>query len=131
MAKARGEFKVTGWNEDTYEELDGGAKLTRAEVTQDFTGDIAGDGAVQWLMSYRNDGTARFVGLQRVTGAIGGRSGRFVLETIGEFDGKEASGTWTVVPGSAAGDLGGITGKGSFRAPMGPSAEFELEYELG
>jgi hypothetical protein len=29
-------------------------------VTQDFTGDIEGDGAVQLLMAYRADGTAEF-----------------------------------------------------------------------
>ena len=70
----------------------GGGKLTAPSVTQTFTGDVEGDGAVQWLMSYRKDGTADFVGLQRVRGSIGGRTGTFVMETIGEFDGKVAAG---------------------------------------
>src|SRR5688500_11865439 len=95
-----GSFENTSWDEDTVEELTDGAKLTRASVTQDFSGDVRGEGAAQWLMAYRRDGTAHFVGLQRVRGALGDRDGTFVLETIGEFDGAVASWTATVVPGS-------------------------------
>ena len=131
MTKAQGSFDVTAWNEETYEELDGGGKLTRAVVEQTFTGDILGEGAVQWLMSYRSDGTAHFVGLQRVRGILDGRSGAFLVETSGEFDGTEASGSWTVIAGSGTGDLQGLRGTGSFRAPHGSHATFELDLELG
>jgi Protein of unknown function (DUF3224) len=128
MVKATGSFELASWDEETYEDLEDGGKLTRASVTQSFTGDIEGDGAVQWLMAYRPDGTAHFVGLQRVRGAIGDRKGAFVLETIGDFDGKLATWRATVVPGSASGDLQGLTGSGDFGAPHGPKATFELEY---
>jgi hypothetical protein len=131
MPTATGSFEVKHWNEAPYEEFDDGAKLARAEVEQSFTGDIAGEGAAQWLMSYRKDGTAHFVGLQRVTGVIGDRKGSFVLETIGEFDGAEARWTATVIGGSGTGDLEHLSGSGGFRAPHGSTAEFELEYELG
>ena len=122
MPKATGSFEVASWDEETYEEV-GDGKLTRASVTQTFTGDVDGEGAVQWLMSYREDGTAHFVGLQRIRGTIGGR-------TIGDFDGKVASGTWSVVPGGGSADLQQLRGTGSFEAPMGPKASFELDYEL-
>jgi len=75
MTKTRGRFQVTSMHEDTYEELAAGAKLTRAWGEQAFDGDLEGDGTVQWLMSYRRDGTARFVGLWHVTGVVGGRKG--------------------------------------------------------
>jgi Protein of unknown function (DUF3224) len=130
MTQARGSFEITSWNEDAYEEPEGGGKLTRASVEQAFSGDIVGDGAVQWLMFYRIDSTAHFVGLQRVTGSIGGRNGTFVLETSGEFDGTEAEGEWTVVEGSGIGGLSGLRGTGGFRAPHGSTATFELGYEL-
>ena len=130
MPVAEGSFTVTSWDEDAYEQLDGGGKLTRASVRQTFAGGIDGDGAVQWLMAYRPDGTAHFVGLQRVTGSIGGRSGSFVLETAGEFDGEAASGPWSIVAGSGSGDLHGIRGTGRFHAPRGPEATFELDYDL-
>jgi hypothetical protein len=129
MTKAKGSFEVASWDEETYEELDGG-KLTRASVTQTFTGDLDGEGAVQWLMSYRRDGTAHFVGLQRIRGSIGERTGSFVMETIGEFDGKVAAGTWAVVAGSGSADLERLRGTGSFEAPLGPKASFELDYDL-
>ena len=116
--KVKGSFQNTSWNEETVEELEDGAKLTRASVTQDFTGDIEGDGAVQWLMAYRADGTAHFVGLQRVRATIAARTGTFVLETIGEFDGKTASWTATVVPDSGTRELGELSGAGRFEAPM-------------
>jgi hypothetical protein len=131
MPTGTGSFEVRHWNEAPYEEFDEGAKLTRAEVEQSFSGDIAGDGRAEWLMSYRRDGTAHFVGLQRVTGAIGDRKGSFVLETVGEFDGAEARWAATVIGGSGTGDLADLSGSGSFRAPHGSTAEFELEYDLG
>src|ERR1700688_4459641 len=130
MAEARGTFELASWKEETYEELDDGAKLTRASVTQKFEGDIEGDGAVEWLMAYRSDGTAHFVGLQRVRGTVAGRAGVFVLETSGDFDGQTATWTASVVAGSATGELVGLVGEGTFGAPHGPNASYELRYTL-
>ena len=131
MTTAKGQFELGSWNEDTYQELGNGGKLTRASVTQQFSGDVTGTGAVEWLMCYQPDGTARFVGWQHVDGAVGGAAGSFVLETAGDFDGGKAVGQWTVVPGSGTGGLHGLTGSGRFEAPHGPSAEFRLDYDLG
>jgi hypothetical protein len=130
MSMAKGEFELTGWDENPYLEMDEGRKLTRASVTQDFRGDVAGKGAVEWLMAYQPDGTARFVGLQRVEGTVGGKEGTFVLETVGDFDGKEAKGTWTVIAGSGTGELARLTGSGNFTAPHGPKATYEFDYKL-
>jgi hypothetical protein len=130
VTKAKGSFELASWQEDTYEDLGDGAKLTRASVTQTFGGDIDGEGAVEWLMAYRPDGTAHFVGLHRIRGAIGGHKGMCVLETTGEFDGQMASWTATVVSGSGTAELVGLTGKGKFAAPRGPKATFDLDYKL-
>ncbi|MCU1428531.1 MAG: hypothetical protein JWL83_2531 [Actinomycetia bacterium] len=127
---ATGTFQLTGWDEKPYVEGDGVAKLTQAHVTQTFTGDIRGDGAVEWLMAYRSDGTANFVGMQRVDGQIGDREGTFVLQIAGTFDGKEAKGSWFVVPGSGSGHLQGLEGEGGMSAPMGPEATYTLDYSL-
>jgi Protein of unknown function (DUF3224) len=128
--KATGKFKLESWDEDTYAEIDGGGKLTRASVKQAFSGAIDGDGSVEWLMCYRPDETAVFVGLQLVSGRLGERSGDFVLQTIGTFDGGVAKGDWSVVPGSGTGDLQGLRGSGGFSAPHGPEAEVTLEYDF-
>src|ERR1700687_2076829 len=70
-AKAAGTFEVTAWDERPYLELADGRKLTRARVTQRFSGDIQGEGSVEWLMFYRQDGAATFVGMQHVVGKSG------------------------------------------------------------
>jgi hypothetical protein len=129
MATATGTFSITSWDEQPYQEREGGAKLTRASVTQAFSGDLAGEGSVQWLMSYAPDGTAAFVGMQLVSGTLGGRTGSFVIQDTGAFEGGVARGQWTVVGGSGAGDLAGITGRGGFEA--GQDATYSLDYELG
>src|SRR4051794_22501289 len=127
MTKATGSFAVQGWDESTYDKHEGG-KLTRASVTQTFAGDIEGEGNVEWLMSYRDDETAHFVGLQVLRGVFGQRTGSVVLSTVGEFDGNKAKGRWTVVKGSGTDELVGITGKGSFDAPMGGEPSWKLDY---
>jgi hypothetical protein len=130
VTKAQGSFELASWNEDAYEDLGGGAKLTRAAVTQTFEGDVEGDGAVQWLMAYRSDGTAHFVGLQRVRGRIGNRRGSFVLETIGEFDGQMATWEGSVVRGTSTDELAGLSGRATFGAPHGSKASFDLDYSF-
>jgi hypothetical protein len=127
---ARGRFKLESWEEDRYAESGDGGKLTRASVKQTFLGDIEGQGTVEWLMAYRADETARFIGLQHVSGRLGGRSGDFVLETSGSFDGSTAEGEWSVVPGSGTGELRGLRGTGGFSAPHGPEASVSLDYDF-
>jgi hypothetical protein len=129
--RANGTFKIEGWDEKPYTEIESGGKLTRASVKQAFSGDVEGQGAVEWLMCYRPDQTADFVGLQRIVGRIGGRSGSVVLlQTDGSFDGKEAKGKLSVVPGSGTEELSGLRGDGEFRAPVGGQPSITLDYEL-
>jgi hypothetical protein len=131
MAQAKGIFEISGWDEKTYEELPNGGKLSEAKVTQRFSGDITGDGSVIWLMGYPSPKTARFVGMQRIVGAIGGRKGSFLAQTIGEFDGTVAKARWSIIQGSGTDALAGISGEGVFEAPHGSKAEYRVDYELG
>jgi Protein of unknown function (DUF3224) len=130
MTKLNGEFTLSSWKEETYAEREGERKLTRATVTQDLAGDVTGKGQVEWLMSYGDDGTAHFVGLQQFEGVIDGREGSVVLETIGDFDGTEATWTGTVLEGSGTGDWTRMRGEARFRAPHGPKASFILDYSF-
>jgi len=129
MNKATGSFQLSSWSEEPYDEGQA-TKMTLATVTQSFSGDIAGDGAVRWLMVYRADGTARFVGMQRVDGSLAGRRGSFVLETAGDFDGQMARWSATVIPGSSTDELIGLHGAGTFGAEHGPEAIYEIDYQL-
>src|SRR5258708_5067659 len=76
--RTEGTFSVASWDEDTYQELDGKGKLTRARVTFDFTGDLQARGTWDAVMCYREDGTAVFTGMQRMVGQLRGSSGSFV-----------------------------------------------------
>jgi hypothetical protein len=127
MTTLDGEFTVTSWDENAFAEREGGRKLTRAHVTQDLAGDIVGSGEVEWLMSYGADGTAHFVGLQQFAGVIAGREGSIVLETIGDFDGNEATWAGRVVDGSGTAGWATMRGEGRFRAPHGSKATFSLD----
>jgi hypothetical protein len=129
MDRAAGSFNLTSWDEETYFEFSG-RKMTLATVTQSFSGDITGEGEVRWLMVYTDDGTARFVGMQRVEGSIDGRHGSFVLETSGDFDGQMARWTATVILGSGSDELEGLQGMGTFGAEHGPEATYEIDYQF-
>jgi hypothetical protein len=129
--RATGTFTIQNWDEKPYEELEDGRKLTHASVTQAFAGDVEGEGAVEWLMCYRPDQTADFVGLQRIVGQLEGRSGSFdLVQTEGTFDGKVAKGRLSVVPGSGTGDLEGLRGTGEFSAPHGGEPSISLDYDF-
>ncbi len=91
MSEAASECTIDGWDEHAYHSGPNGGKLTRANVKLTLSGDIEGHAEVQWLMCYRPDSTADFVGLQHVTGRVGERSGTIVLETRGTFDGQGAT----------------------------------------
>jgi len=130
MATVTGTFEITSMGEDTLRELDGGGKLSHANGTQRFSGDIEGDGSVEWLLCYLAGGGASYVGLQRIEGSLAGRKGSFVIEAVGRFDGGASSGSWAVIEGSGTDELAGITGEGRFEAPGGPNATYSLEYRF-
>jgi hypothetical protein len=102
---ANARFAITSWDEKPYSEGQDLPRLTRASVTKSFTGDIEGEGHVEYLMMYRNDGSAAFVGLERVIGQINGKAGTFVLQRTGVFEGGQAKEDYSVIPGSATGEF--------------------------
>lgn len=126
---ANGGFEIDKWDEKPAG-ITVGPKVTRATVTQRFTGDIKGSGTTEYVMVYRPDKTADYSGVQIINGAVGVRKGSFALLVRGKYDGKEAATKWEVVPGTGKGDLKGLTGKGEFSAPMGSKGKYKLTYEL-
>ena len=90
MKTANARFAIKSWDEKAYSEGQDLPRLTRASVTKRFSGDIEGEGQVEYLMMYRSDGSATFVGLERFIGRVGSRSGTFVLQRTGVFEGGQA-----------------------------------------
>jgi len=127
---ANARFAIKGWDEKPYSEGPDLPKLVRASVSRAFTGDIEGEGQVEYLMMYRTDGTAAFVGLERITGRIGGKSGSFVLQRTGVFEDGQAKESYAVIPGSASGELRGLAGDGTSSVGHGMEHPFVLHYEI-
>ena len=127
---ANARFAITSWDEKPYSEGQGLPRLTRAAVKKTFTGDIEGEGHVEYLMMYRPDGSATFVGLERVTGRVAGKSGSFVLQRIGAFEGGQAKESYSVIPGSGTGELRALRGDGTSSVGHGMEHPFTLRYEL-
>jgi Protein of unknown function (DUF3224) len=125
---ATGRIEVKTYEPQTYEEVEDGPNLVEIHVTETFTGDIEGEGVVRFLQAIREDGSAGFVGIERVTGSINGRRGTFLLQDAGTLEGATVKGDWFVIPGSGTGELSGLRGEGGFQAELGQRASITLDY---
>jgi hypothetical protein len=132
-------MKITGtatlsmqtWDEKPYTEVDGDRKLTRTQATFAYTGDLEAAGAVEYLMAYCPGGLGNFVGLERIVGRLGARTGSFVVQHTGTFEPTSVNTRWEFVPGSGTGELEGLSGGGelvlSGHGPYNISFEYELK----
>ena len=127
---ANARFAIKNWDEKPYSEGPDLPRLTRASVAKTYSGDFEGEGRVEYLMMYRSDGSAAFVGLERFVGRVGGKAGGFVLQRTGVFEGGQAKESYSVVPVSATGELQGLRGDGSSDVGHGMEHPFALSYEL-
>ncbi len=127
---ASGTFNTKSWDEKPYSQVEGGPKLARVCTVNTFQGDVAGEGTLEYLMIYHSDNLVDFFGLEQIVGRLGGREGSFVLRHEGLYENGAAKTTWTVVPGSATGELRGLRGQGGFVAHHNQPTPFTLEYEF-
>jgi hypothetical protein len=123
-------FAISAWDEQPYDEFAGGRKLTRAHVKKTYHGDITGESTVEYLMSYAEDGSAQIVGLERIVGRLGERSGSFVLQHLGTFKDGIVTITLLVVPGSGTDDLQGLSGDGGFAVGHTSPFPITLNYAI-
>jgi Protein of unknown function (DUF3224) len=125
---ATAQITVGSYQPVPYDEPAEGPSLVRIHVDESFEGDISGSGSVEFLQAASADGTASFVGIERVTGSVGGRGGTFLLQDQGTVADGVVSGEWFVVPGSGTDQLTGLRGEGGFRANLGQNAAVTLDY---
>lgn len=126
--QATGRIEVDSYEPQSYEEPAAGPQLVEIHVRERFIGDIEGEGAVRFLQAVGRDGSASFVGIERVTGRIADRHGSFLLQDAGTLEGTTVSGEWFVIPGSGTGQLTGLRGEGGFVAELGQHASITLDY---
>lgn len=125
---ARAEFQIKSWDEQAYAEFAGTEKMTRAITTQAYTGDLTGESRSDSLMYYGpGSDPVHYVGLERFTATLAGRSGTFVVQAQGTYTDGVAATTWFVVPGSGTGELAGLRGEGGYRAGS-ESVEVTFDY---
>ena len=118
-------FEIANWDEQPFDVRDEAAKLTRASVAKNYAGDIIGTSVTEWLMAYNNDGTAEFVGIERISGSVGGRDGSLVLRHVGTFEDGAAKAELRIVSGTE--DLGSAIGSGTMIAD--PNGRISLTIE--
>jgi hypothetical protein len=111
MTTTTGRFDLTSWVEDAYDDADG-ARLLKVRNTKTFEGGISATSSTELLQAIAGDGGAAYVGMERVAGEIDGRKGTFVLRHSASMT-ADGGGDMRVdvVPGSATGDLAGLTGE--------------------
>lgn len=118
MGSGGGTMTTREWDETTWDGKPAAEapapKTTIAIDRATIGGEIEGEVTDRWLMSYAADGTARFVGLTLVEGAVAGRAGTLVLQHEGRFDAEGLHTDFTVVAGSGTGELSQLSGTGTF-----------------
>ncbi|GAA1245966.1 hypothetical protein GCM10009609_06750 [Pseudonocardia aurantiaca] len=131
MTTTAGRFDLTSWDEEVFDDAEG-AKLVRVRNTKAFEGGLSGTSAAEILQALAQDGSAAYVGIERVTAAIDRRKGTFVLRhsAVGGADGG-GDFRVDVVPGSGTGELAGLRGELAIVRADDGEHTYTLEYELG
>ncbi|GAA3876328.1 hypothetical protein GCM10022243_46540 [Saccharothrix violaceirubra] len=132
MSTAHSTATVGSWEERTwdgrnYDEVSG-PKRTRGRMTAVYTGDLEGTGENHFLMSYPDDLSCVSVGIEVVTGSLGGVTGTLVLHHDGGYRDGVASGTVKILSGT--GGLVGVTGSGTITWRQDSPGTLTLDYTL-
>ena len=134
--KAAATFTPKKWEEKTCEEVSSRTKLTRTLAEYQYSGELQGEGAVEYVMFYSSfdehdphRATAEYIGLIRFRGTLNGKTGSFVFEDRGAFEAVTAKSSLRILAGSGTEQLAGISGAGSSVATP-ESCHIELEYGL-
>ncbi|MET1077018.1 MAG: DUF3224 domain-containing protein [Pseudomonas sp.] len=126
----RCQFLASRWVETAYEQGPGSGKLSRAEIDNQLSGDLIGQGWLQYLLCYPPvEGTAvAFTGFERLQGDTAYGPGSLVVQHEGVFDpARGVSGRLRMLSGSGTGVFAGFAGAGEIRAKAG---EHGGEYRL-
>ena len=106
-------------------------RLAQAEVTFAYKGDLQGTGECRYLFRYGPTGDSEILGFEHVEGALRGRTGSFALRHEGTFTEGRVQVRATVVPGSGADGLEGLTGSGTIESARGDhDVTFRLEHSV-
>jgi hypothetical protein len=108
--RASGTFEVKLSPQPLHEKIEG-ATLGRMSIDKQFRGDLEATSKGEMLSAMTaTKGSAGYVAIEAVTGALNGRRGTFVLQHTGSMDRATPSLSVSVVPDSGTGELVGLKG---------------------
>lgn len=111
-------------------QTDEGSPLGRMLLDKQYQGPLEGSSIGQMLAGMTAvAGSAGYVAMEQVTGALEGRTGTFVLQHTGVMNRGAPSLTITVIPDSGTGELEGISGTMNIVMADGKHS-YEFDYEL-
>ena len=122
-------FVIDRWEEAAIEEHEG-ADLVRTEVAKTFRGGIEGTSTGWMTMAKAQQGSMAYVGFERISATIDGRSGTFVLQHNAIANAAGGSATWAVLAESGTSELRGIRGTAAITRDEDGTHTFTLDYEL-
>jgi hypothetical protein len=125
---AQGEFEVK--MSPQAENKGEGASLGRMSLDKQFRGDLVATSTGEMLTAMTpTQGSAVYVAIERVTGALHGKRGTFALAHTGTMNRGAPHLTINIVPDSGSGELAGIAGHMTIKIEAGKHF-YELEYTL-
>lgn len=95
--------EVAKYAREVLDQADGdGMTVVETRLEEKFTGGLSGIGIATHLRIERPDGTGTLICYERITGALDGRDGSFLLEASGFTDTHHyVHGRWEIIAGSA------------------------------
>ena len=128
--KVLGTFEVNLQPLASFAEGNDNINLGRMSIEKTFSGELSATSQGEMLTAMTPvKGSAGYVAIEQVTGALSGRNGRFVLQHFGTMSQEHNFLLLEVVPDSGTGELTGISGKMSIRIEDGQHF-YEFDYEL-
>jgi hypothetical protein len=128
---ASGTFEVKLSPQKPDNEVSASANLGRLSIDKQFQGDLDATSKGEMLSAGTEvKGSAGYVAIERVTGALHGRRGSFVLQHSGAMNRGVPQLSITVVPDSGTEQLRGISGALAIKIESGKHF-YEFDYTLG
>ncbi|WP_309117137.1 DUF3224 domain-containing protein [Saccharothrix sp.] len=116
-------FTITRWDETTVDDTE--PKIGRVAVDKRYSGPMEGTSTAELTTCQPGETQAGYVGTERFTGVLDGRTGSFVFQHGGIVGSAGADRFGHVVPGSGTGELAGIGGTVRMSHEL-----IELDYRL-
>ena len=121
-------FTNDRYDEEPYGDADG-VEVSRVHISRTFSGDLEGESVAELLIA-KSEAGGGYVGNDRVTGSLQGKTGGFVFQHTGLMGPDGVTNTGTIVPGTGTGELAGIAGEGTRLADEDGNHTLTLAYEL-